>query len=555
MSGASSRRAEPLAWLVLGICLVAAVRAHLVFFNPPTTVHHQDEGYITAFAQRMIEGRMLPYVDAVSHRGPLLYWTVALTASLFEPFSWLPIRVLGLGAMVLAVYFAFLAARAAGRPFAGAVAAIAIVLNGLVITGPYDGMSFNGEHLLDVFAMVALYLTTVALGAPRAPRRTWALFGAGLAGACAMLSKQNGAVTLVALGVWLVFAVQKPAAGVTPRERMRMLLAFILGALVPPLALLTRFAVAGELPALWYWAVAYNKDVYMAPFAPGEMARTWHAWITHFATQLMLTVALSVWGLLRPYLRRGLGGYARGFSEDGFVPAVAAGTLLSLVVCNGALRGFAHYYIQVVPWVGLLFGAFLEDAVGFLDARRGRVVRALIAAPATALIFIGWQWSVREHRVANRAMRDWATNVCALVADNVRPDERLFVWGFRPDLYTHCKRRAASKFVFTTFVAGFVPWFAQMSREDEDRLEVPGARDEVLAELERWQVPLVLDDPTSMANRTMTRYPKLAEYLDAHYCFAGVQHSLFVYIRKERAREGCPAIPRAEAVLAPIRLP
>jgi hypothetical protein len=544
MSRASWRRAEPLAWLVVGLCLVAAVRAHMAFFNPVTTVHHQDEGYITAFAQRMRDGDMLPYVDAVSHRGPLLYWVVALAAAFGEPFSWLPIRVCALGAMLAAVYFAFLAARAAGRPFAGAVGAIAVVLNGLVITGPYDGMSFNGEHLLNVFAMAGLYLATLGLRRGPVAWRRGALFGAGACAACAMLAKQNGAVCVVALGAWLTCAVLAPSPGTSRRDRAWLLLAFVLGVFAPPAAVALRYAAAGELGALWFWAVGYNKDVYMAPFAPGEITQVWRAWVTHYAMQLTLTLGLCAWGLARPYLFRGARGYVRGFADDGFTPTVALGALLGLVVCNGALRGFPHYYVQVVPWVGLLFGLLIEDLVAVLHGRRALVVRALLAAPALALTFAGWQWGLRQHRASNKGMREWADSVCALVGDNVGPDERLFVWGFRPDLYTFCRRRPASKYLFTTFVAGFVPWFVQMTREQEDALQVPGARDELLADLERWQVPLILDDPTSMGNRNMSRYPELADYLDAHYCYGGVQHNLFIFIRKERMKAGCAAIPR-----------
>lgn len=61
---------------ILAIAMVTELcRLHLWFIYPYPSVLWCDEGYIAAFALRMLGGHWLPYVDAVSQRGPVLYWS------------------------------------------------------------------------------------------------------------------------------------------------------------------------------------------------------------------------------------------------------------------------------------------------------------------------------------------------------------------------------------------------------------------------------------------------------------------------------------------------
>ena len=123
--------------------------------------------------------------------------------------------------------------------------------------------------------------------------------------------------------------------------------------------------------------------------------------------------------------------------------------------------------------------------------------------------------------------------LCAFVRDHSQPNDKLFVWGFLPELYTSCGHRSASRYVFTTFVAGLVPWFGNTSVEEEDALAVPGSREILLSELEETKPPVIVDSPATLANRPMNRYAILAKYLDDHYCSVGEQQGMKVYLRKK----------------------
>ena len=70
-------RAWWMRWLApvgaLVVSVLITVRAHLHYLYPYATPVSNDEGYISAFAIRLIRGHWLPYVDAISQRGPVLY--------------------------------------------------------------------------------------------------------------------------------------------------------------------------------------------------------------------------------------------------------------------------------------------------------------------------------------------------------------------------------------------------------------------------------------------------------------------------------------------------
>src|SRR5438552_3204819 len=72
-------------WAALAWALIVQAGAHAWATFPKAKICNVDEAYLIAFALRMIDGRFLPYVDAVSLRGPVLYYLTALVVRCFGP--------------------------------------------------------------------------------------------------------------------------------------------------------------------------------------------------------------------------------------------------------------------------------------------------------------------------------------------------------------------------------------------------------------------------------------------------------------------------------------
>lgn len=441
--------------------------------------------------------------------------------------------------MSLTALLAFLAGRAGRQPFAGALGALAVAFVGLVGMFPADGMSYNGEYLLNVFAMAGLLAVAAGLGASHQRPQLPYLAMAGACAALGALAKQNGAVLLPTLGMW-VLAAAAAREGLAPRRRIALVATFGVGAAAPIVGVLVRYAIAGELDALRYYAWTYNVDVYMQTITSEVKHAAATRWLAERAVLFVAAAALILWGLRRP-LTGGSAGLLRRWDEDGFTTTVALGALLALIVCNSTLRGFWHYYVQIVPWFGCLSGLLLDRALPHRSRgpRRQAVQRGLVAAPILLLVAGSWAFRVDGYRLAQQRIRDQTSRWCAAIDARAPVGAPLFVWGFRPDLYVWCDRAPASRFVYTTFVAGFVPWATWMTKEQEDRFASPGSRQLLLAELEAAKPPIILDAGASLAGRGLLRYEFLKGYVTEHYCQTTSLADMPLWERRD-GQSSCP---------------
>jgi hypothetical protein len=518
-----------LCWAGVVWAITLLVRAHLVFMRPSVGLG-VDESYVTALAQRMIDGRMLPYVDGVSHRGPVLYWAAALFV-LAGGWGWAGMRMLGLLASVACSLFSFLAGRRAGYPLAGAIAAWATPLATLVVIAfPSDGIGVTGEGLANVFVMAGLFAIARGLGdRAAAPSAGW-VSGAGALFMLGALTKQSEAGQLLPPALWVVTAaVSRP--GLTRARRWHLAGAFLAGAAAPVLAVLLRYAAAGELRTFWYYYVEYNVRVYMAPFAQVDRLEELRRWFSANALVLTLAALGLAGGIARVALAvRTERSLWRGIDRAGFVLVVALGAACSVLGAKAPLRDWAHYFLQVVPWFGLLLGLMFSPPAPEPEARPSPVLAAALLLPLGLLCELGWGTHAAEHRARTLAFRPPA--VCRLVQEHSRPGDRMLVWGFWPAFYVDCDRKPASRFVYTTIPAGVVPWFLDVPKSRDDQLAAPGSREALLHDLEESQAALVLDH--WYVDRPIRRYEALARYLDQHYYFVGASDGTRVYRRGKR---------------------
>jgi hypothetical protein len=549
------------AYIAFGCAFLLLLGAHLFFLSPPTLLHLVDEGYVNAFARRMVEGRMLPFVDAVSQRGPLMYWAAAIAVWLGNPTSWAPIRVTSMLCGLVTVAFTFGAAWRARRPLTGAIGALGIALVFLVAMPLSDGLAYSGEHLVNAFVMPSFTCLVAALDRGRPKPHVRLVAAAGALAALGALSKQLGAAAIGPLGLWVIAAaVSRP--GLSRRERWLLPGAFAAGVAAPVLIVVARYLAAGELQTLFYYTVTYNAEVYLAPYSTLAKFNAYGSWTAKYGVLLGILGPLGVWAVTRPALAAaGLRDLPRAYDERGFLATVGLSSLVLVVVSNAALRDFIHYYIIVVPWCGLLFGAAVEHMLEARDpalaeapsegadpggGRRLALSRALALLPilVVTLIGSGQRFSRYARDLHNKEVFDdgRTSDICAFVRERSKPDDALFIWGFNPQFYTSCERRPASRYVFTVYPAGFVPWFPKATMEEDEARAVPGSRELLIQDLEESRPPVIIDASKSMGDRPMRRYKELAAYLDKHYC--SVKRERFgAFLRRDEAGR-CPAGPR-----------
>ncbi|MFO0610594.1 MAG: hypothetical protein U0324_45955 [Polyangiales bacterium] len=541
-----------LRWLAPGVALAVAltvlVRAHLHFFFPWAGPVSNDEGYISALALRMLHGNWLPYVDGVSQRGPLLYWLAAIAMKIGGQFSWLPIRWLGLLTGVGAVLLSFFVAAEFATPLAGGVAALVVTYFLSYEVNPWDGIGYNGEILAMQFALGSMLVVGRAMRPAAAsaggPRRDRVLFAAGVLGASAGLCKQ---MTLTHMGpslLWLALGTaddERP-----PARRARDLAAFLLGAAAPYAAVLSVYAATGHLRTFVYYYQRYGRDIFMAPLTRDYMRDKVREQIDRYflggaAVTMVAMVALS--RALRDFWADGGGRVARLRRHPrGFY--LVAQLACAMTGASFTFRFFPHYFVQVYPVAALVAG-YAASGLGYDPAdRRDRAAVAgaftvvLGAALLLAIASTALTRNVRLRRETDRWYQDpRADPIVRYVLERSQPSEKIFVWGFRAETYVSSARLPASRFVYTVYPSGVVPWF-QSTREEEERRVVPGSRRQLLDDLEQNRPILVIDAGRSMNGRYMYNYPELRTYLDRNYCFMRYVDGEPVYRRRQNG--DCP---------------
>jgi hypothetical protein len=532
------------AWAFALWSISFALRGHLPYIRHPYE-HNIDEGYLLAVGQRMLHGHMLPFVDGVAHSGPLFLYSGALIAS-FNEFSWLPIRLAAATATAGITALTFLCGRAAGYPLAGAIASLAIPFVGFFRFTTIDGIAYNAETPVNLFALASL---TCALhgwsSSDRVADRSrvrWLAF-AGLFASCAALSKQIGALQAIAIAAGvLALAVGHPT--LSRAERVRMLAGFCGAAAVPAVLIVGWFALHGALHDLYYYVVAYNRDIYMQPVRGVSRSWDYKQWLETRTIEVGLTVAALAWGLSQVWAARSpRTSFREALWIASFPLTVTLLAFAGIIGARASLRDFDHYYWIAVPWLGLLAGLMAEkSAPAVRDASRLQQVGycASLLLPLMLASEVAWSmrsshltaWSGQKRAIVAVQLHDREPSPCRLIQEHTGPDDTIFVWGFRAELYVTCKRRPASRYVFTSFVAGYVPWDGSTTKQQEDARVVPGSRAILLSELEANKPPIIVDSGRSLGERFMIRYDELSSYLNAHYRLLQIIDGDFIFVRK-----------------------
>lgn len=538
-----SRLRNGLALAIVGIAAFLVFRTHAFFFEPKGVLVGFDERYLAPFGVRMLDGLALPYVDAVSHRGPLLYWAVALFQRIVGPYDWTALRWLSAICTGLTIAACFAVGISARKPLAGALGALffAYVITSVIETGA--GIGVNGELVATPFGIAALAFVTWGLERAR-PRTSlfWLVLG-GIAAGCAGMAKQTSFGVIVPLVVW-VFLV----AHALGRGTARSVGALLAGWLLPIASIVGVYAVRGYLPTFWYWFYGYNARIYMEPYPRSESVRLFLEGL-HREPFFVLAAAFPlVLGIARPLASAASLSFkeiARSSHAHGLEAALAWTTAFTLLAACSPLRFWPHYFVAALAYLCLLAGFVVESYVGRATTPSRLAAYALIAAVLAGFFTVSngeRLASLVDQRHRRGFFLDERTNpICDAVRQYSRPGDYLFVWGFDGDFYIDCRRKPASRFVFTTFVAGVL---APFWKEAKPTRVVPGAPELLEADLRATRPPVILDFRNTLANVSMHDVPQLARFLDEGYCrlgeVRGKGRTAGLWVRKQEGEE-CPA--------------
>ncbi len=507
-----------LRFVVLLGAVASLVAAHATLIGYRTFAN-VDEAYAAALAGRILDGHKL-YEGAISQRGPLMYYAYAAIA---WPFGWDNIVALRLCTLAIVLAQVVIVAWAGTRLVSHRVGSLAAALMTYILVAglpPIDGLALHGETMQAPLLVGGAVVAWLAGGSARERRL---LFLAGLLFGAAIAIKQS-ALLQPAPVVLMLFA---RARRTRPRAAPWASLGALLGGIAVVLAaFLIHAALSGTLSGLVYYCFTYNVRVHLRPADALFSHTTLEPLADHvkrMTSFVFVGVALLGASVAYAFQRtraalreRSRHALLRGFGAERYLGAHA---LVATIAASSMYRFFPHYYLPALPFVALALAAWIARRVR-TRLRRSDVLRVATAILVAGTVVAGGLQAYAYEKIDGQVTHGpIVKRVARYIEATTKPSATIFVWGFSPWLHEYSHRKAAGRYVFETYVTGFVPWFFDASPATERARVVPGSLEALLGDLDREQPELVIDAGSVILARPMRAYAAAATWLHEHYCF------------------------------------
>lgn len=352
------------------------------------------------------------------------------------------------------------------------------------------------------------HLAAVYLASRQRPLAAGLLAGAGL------LLNAKAVFVLAACALWLVWDGTQTSADERSRlgPRVRSLALLLAGIALPSIAALAWFAARGSLSdyvlQVWRLGSMYAGTTFLE--------HPWQTGVVRTGNWLGFHLALAVgaaWFLLR--------------GKESGRWRFAGWALLALAGVALGLRFFPRYYFLLLPPLAL------AASRGYSLMPRKAACALLALTLAIPLVRFGPRYGIlardlltgRPHAWSDIAMYQDSQEAAQRVLALALPGARLFVWGFRPDLYVYTGLPAATRFLESQPLSGVLA-DRHMFRSDalrapfieENRRELMRSRPDIIVDgIGPYNSPLGIEE-----------CPELAPWL-ANYELAARTRSAVIY--------------------------
>ncbi|MBP7570580.1 MAG: hypothetical protein KBA95_11025 [Acidobacteria bacterium] len=497
-------RIIPRFW-TLALALLIVLRAPALAID----VLDPDEAGHAVNAATWLEGGV-PYVDFADNKQPFVYGAYAL-AFAFCGRSLAAVHALTLPWLLATGWLVGgLAAATWGTTVARRWGVLLFVLGGSAYLEK-DMLATNTEVLMNLPLAAAFW---VVFAPSRLPAGAVAALS-GLAAGAALLFNLKAALALP--GLLLALASFGGAA------RWARAAIWTASAGVLPAVVVAYLWHRGGLTDAWFWNVALNFSYSGAGLPLGSLGVA--------GGTLYGFPRLLLFGLATLPLWIGAGVAARRAWPDCERRASAAAAFVWLAgslagACIGG-RFYGHYFVALLPPLAWLASGPLASALA-RPAGSQRAPRAWLRAaavlglvvPVAGLTIAGWV------RISNRhldALRPEVFEVADAVRQRTSPADRVFVWGYWPQLYYYAGRPPATRFVFPQTLAGYVPGRPDiLASRPRDEQYMRGDHWELwAADMARHPAELLIDTAPAAIHYwehfPMSAYPPLADLVARRY--------------------------------------
>ena len=197
-----------------------------------------------------------------------------------------------------------------------------------------------------------------------------------------------------------------------------------------------------------------------------------------------------------------------------------------LVFSTGAAmaggRGYDHYFFPVLAPLAWLAMVIPGRLWAWLSGQKSPPLVARLAIYAFAAVLVGL---IVRKPLAARDLPDYGTDPALRVSEFIQqqsgPEDRIFVWGFNPDIYYYTQRLPASRFLYCTFQTGLIPWTNIADGIDTSYGIVPGSMATLIADLEKNQPRFIIDSSAGVHRHfdkyPLDKFPVLRDWIESRY--------------------------------------
>jgi len=460
-----------------------------------------DEGYSGAIASEMLHGGAI-YKTAVDTRPPFIYYTYYLIFLIAGQNNLLAVHI----AAILFIIATTLVVRAIGSVVYGQRAGCWAAIGYVVFSHTYlprDTLAANVE----IFTLLPLTLGFYWFLEGERKKRLSLLVLSGVCCGVATFYRQPSVVNLGVMGGYLMYLwwILKE---VNLRYIMKTGGAVFAGFLVSTAGIVLYHQMEGNLAEMvewtWYIALRYVNSETTAEFV------TRRIFLVHF-TFILAGALLWYFGLKHLLLTFRNAWRKTPETTGSVLIAFWFAGAYSLLFTGWRFPG--HYHLTVLPPLAVLAGTAFA---GFLDRLPDRALgmrRFLVgAAVVPALGFLVMAFIIRPDTVAFRPIPDY-------IAANTSAEDRIFVWGSAPQVYSFSNRRMAARFVSGSHLVGM---YASRPHKDIDSSKwiVPGSWAALDADFNLHPPELIIDMSSISSNwdrHPISRYPVLQRHLGMYH--------------------------------------
>jgi 4-amino-4-deoxy-L-arabinose transferase-like glycosyltransferase len=399
----------------------------------PSLLHPQpldSEAMYSVVANEIVDGGR-PYADAVERKPPLLFWTYAAVFKIAGKFNWKALHIVALVWTLCAMAGLYVIGRELFDRNTGLIAALFYSV--FQPWGVWSNLSADGEMLMNLPIIWAWAIAFRHNSSRMRPE----LFAAGALLGAAFLLKQPAAIAAVPLGIYLLLPSYRASHSLTRTNAVVQAATFTTG-FFSVLGLVTIILwKQGILHEAFYWTMAGNDVPHVF----------WQKGVVRTLAFLVACLPLVIGSIM-------------AFRDEdeiwaGKMPERTA--LLGLLAASaiGAAAGarfYPHYYVELIPPLALLAASYYAQ----LWSRtiqpphwllRPRVTYAWLVLTVITFSIIHWA-GLAPRRLPSEAGRYLFTHS--------NPEDRIFVWGQKMNIYLEAQRRPASRYITTFPLTGHV---------------------------------------------------------------------------------------------------